>query len=58
MEGLSMHRDKKTVSDQAETKRYSRHDFLTVSGTALAGGALAAYSPKETEANEKAKSKE
>jgi len=53
-----MHRDKKTVSDQAETKRYSRHDFLTVSGTALAGGALAAYSPKETEANEKAKSKE
>jgi hypothetical protein len=47
-----MAKDKKNVPNKAETNKYSRRDFLTVGGTALAGGALAVYSPKETEAKE------
>jgi len=47
-----MAKDNKNVSDKAETNKYSRRDFLTVGGTALAGSALAVYSPTKTEAKE------
>ena len=47
-----MAKDKKKVPDKDEKKKYSRRDFLTVGGTALAGGALAVYSPKESGAKE------
>jgi len=47
-----MAKDKKKVPDKTETKKYSRRDFITVGGTALAGGALAVYSPKKSEAKE------
>lgn len=45
-------KDKKTVTDKAENKKFSRRDFLTIGGTALAGGALAVYSPRKAEAKE------
>ena len=48
-----MAKDKKKGLDKADNKKYSRRDFLTVGGTALAGGALAVYSPKKAEAKEK-----
>ena len=43
-------KDEKSVTDQAEKKKLSRRDFLTVGGAAIAGSALAAYSPKKAEA--------
>jgi protein NrfC len=54
MEVSFMAKDKKRVPEKADNKKYSRRDFLTVGGTALAGGALAVYSPyNEAEAKEK-----
>jgi hypothetical protein len=47
-----MTKDKKNAPDKAKTNKYSRRDFLTVGGTALAGGALAVYSPSKAEAKE------
>ena len=43
-------KDEKSVTDQAEKKKLSRRDFLTVGGAAIAGSALAVYSPKKAEA--------
>jgi protein NrfC len=40
-----MARDKRSESDSAQGKRYSRRDFVIGSGTILAGGALTACSP-------------
>ncbi|MFC1495303.1 4Fe-4S dicluster domain-containing protein [Thermodesulfobacteriota bacterium] len=45
-------KDKKEVTEKAEKRKLSRRDFLTVGGTALAGGALAVYSPKKADAKE------
>jgi protein NrfC len=54
MEVSNMTKDKdgKSVSDQAEKKKFSRRDFLTVGGAAIAGSALAVYSPQKAEALE------
>jgi protein NrfC len=52
MEVSFMAKDQKNVPDKDERKRYTRRDFLTVGGTALAGGAMAVYSPKELGAKE------
>ena len=45
-----MAKDKESVPDKTAQKKYSRRNFLAVGGTALAGGALAVYSPKTTAA--------
>lgn len=45
--------DKKTTPEKAEKKKFSRRDFVVGSGTVLAGGALAAVSPKAAEAAKK-----
>jgi protein NrfC len=50
MEVSFMAKDKESVPDKAAQKKYSRRNFLAVGGTALAGGALAVYSPKTTAA--------
>ena len=47
-----MAKDKKKVPDKTETKKYSRRDFLTVGGTAPAGGPLAAFAPETPAATE------
>jgi hypothetical protein len=47
-----MTKDKKNVLDKAKTNKYSRHGFLTAGGAALAGSALAVYSPSKAEAKE------
>ena len=43
-------KDEKSVSDQAEKKKLSRRDFLTVGGAAIAGSAIAVYAPQKAEA--------
>lgn len=47
-----MAQDQKDVTIKAEKRKYSRRDFLTVGGAALAGSALAVCSPKKAEAIE------
>lgn len=45
--------DKITAPEKAEKKKFSRRDFVVGSGTVLAGGALAAVSPRAAEAAKK-----
>jgi protein NrfC len=45
-----MAQDQNNVPNQTEKKKYSRRDFLTIGGTAIAGTALAAYTPSKAEA--------
>ncbi len=47
-----MSKDLKKVPDKTEKREYSRRDFLTIGGTAIAGTALAVCSPTAAEAKE------
>src|SRR5512147_2045858 len=49
-----MARSKQEETKKNESKRYSRRDFVAGGGTALAGGALAAFTPATTLAATKA----
>jgi protein NrfC len=50
---MTMAQDKKATPEKSEKKKYSRRDFLTCGGAAVAGGALAVYAPRNAEAREK-----
>lgn len=50
---MTKDKDKNTATETTKKKKISRRDFLTVGGTALAGGALAVYTPQKAEAKAK-----
>jgi len=43
---MTMAKEKNATPEKSEKKKYSRRDFLTYGGAAVAGGALAVCAPK------------